>query len=430
MAIKILGMSDSTMSITGFATVTKELFRRLNKHPDFEVQTIAQGHLGKDMASVKFTDGDDITHPVLSAGTKPYATEFIKQHIAKHKPDILYCLWDTFMLKQAGYDNIDLAPAKFVMYWPSDGSFLPSTCETILAKSFAPVSMSRHGLRQVKWLFDNKYIGYDIASKAVHIPHAVNETEYYPLADDLKIEARRKYNIPQNAFVVGSVARNQGRKMMDRTIKAFSLFAKDKPEARLFLHSDPKDQAAPSNLVNLIHRWKVQDKVIWSGMKFYKGMSLAEMNEIYNIMDIHFLTTSGEGFGIPTIEAMACGTPSVITAYTTSPELIMENGQVGEMIKLVGCPEIDYTKVDFDNYDEAYAPTHELAPNSICGTWDVERGICDVHDAVRKLNKLYNDRDLLNTYSKLGRAKAVKYYSWDKVVFPMWVRFLKSVYLK
>ncbi len=46
-------------------------------------------------------------------------------------------------------------------------------------------------------------------------------------------------------------------------------------------------------------------------------------------MDIFLLTTSGEGFGIPTIEALACEVPCVITDFTTTYELLMDDGQCG-----------------------------------------------------------------------------------------------------
>lgn len=46
------------------------------------------------------------------------------------------------------------------------------------------------------------------------------------------------------------------------------------------------------------------------------------MVDIYNMMDVHALPTGGEGFGIPTVEAMACGVPNVITNYTTGYELV------------------------------------------------------------------------------------------------------------
>ena len=34
------------------------------------------------------------------------------------------------------------------------------------------------------------------------------------------------------------------------------------------------------------------------------GFDWNQMNEVYNLMDVFFLSTSGEGFGVPTIEAM------------------------------------------------------------------------------------------------------------------------------
>ena len=46
------------------------------------------------------------------------------------------------------------------------------------------------------------------------------------------------------------------------------------------------------------------------------------MANLYNCMDVFVLPTAGEGFGIPTVEAMACGVPICVTNYTTGYELI------------------------------------------------------------------------------------------------------------
>jgi glycosyltransferase involved in cell wall biosynthesis len=45
------------------------------------------------------------------------------------------------------------------------------------------------------------------------------------------------------------------------------------------------------------------------------------MADIYNGMDVMCLPTRGEGFGLPLVEAQACGTPVVTTATTSGPEL-------------------------------------------------------------------------------------------------------------
>lgn len=85
-------------------------------------------------------------------------------------------------------------------------------------------------------------------------------------------------------------------------------------------NTDPNDQAAWMSLPAQIEMFKIQDRVRFSGMRAFQGFKAEEMRFVYGIMDVHALTTSGEGFGIPTIEAMCCGVPVVATDYTTTDE--------------------------------------------------------------------------------------------------------------
>jgi glycosyltransferase involved in cell wall biosynthesis len=39
-------------------------------------------------------------------------------------------------------------------------------------------------------------------------------------------------------------------------------------------------------------------------------------------MDVMLATSYGEGFGIPTIEALACGTPVIVSEFAASTELL------------------------------------------------------------------------------------------------------------
>lgn len=51
--------------------------------------------------------------------------------------------------------------------------------------------------------------------------------------------------------------------------------------------------------------------------------SIQELAEIYSAADIFFNASVEETFGLPTVEAMACGTPSIVYNSTALPELIM-----------------------------------------------------------------------------------------------------------
>ncbi len=50
-----------------------------------------------------------------------------------------------------------------------------------------------------------------------------------------------------------------------------------------------------------------------------------ELAELYNAADVYINMSLEETFGLPTAEAMACGTPAIVFSSTANPELITEN---------------------------------------------------------------------------------------------------------
>ena len=302
----------------------------------------------------------------------------IVPRINKFKPDVFFIQLDSFMMFP-WFLEMPFNRTRSVFYFPSDGGGgMPLGCENILRKVNCPVAMAKFGQKQVKELY-----GID----AKYIPHAVDEKNYFSLSLEEKEKIRAKYGL-NGRFVIGTVARNQGRKMMDLTFKAFSIFCKDKPEAILFLHTDPNDNAAVFNMVELAKRYKIANRIVFSGMTFFNGFDYKQMNEVYNLMDICTLSTSGEGFGIPTIEASSCSIPVVIPNNTTGPELVNEEGKSGLLAESAA---------------------------SITGTWSVERDIVDINSLADCWNVLYYDKQKRETFGKVGRKKILKNYIWSKV---------------
>lgn len=112
-----------------------------------------------------------------------------------------------------------------------------------------------------------------------------------------------------------SVSNRKAHKNEPRIIEAFSR-ANIGPEVRLLFTGDP------SHLVlDLARKFNVQDRVVFIGRvaeddlpKLYRGALLLVFPSLY------------EGFGLPVIEAMACGCP-VLTSNTTSlPEVAGDAG--------------------------------------------------------------------------------------------------------
>ena len=52
------------------------------------------------------------------------------------------------------------------------------------------------------------------------------------------------------------------------------------------------------------------------------------MSAMYSSLDVHLLASMGEGFGIPTLEAQACGCPVIVGDWTASGELCFSGQKI------------------------------------------------------------------------------------------------------
>jgi glycosyltransferase involved in cell wall biosynthesis len=133
--------------------------------------------------------------------------------------------------------------------------------------------------------------------------------------------------LPEDAFVVGMNAANKGvtpnRKAFGENLLAFSIFAKDKKDVFLYLHTEPKGSLGGINLFELLQAVGIdKEKVRFADTYALRsGMSSEAMAALYTSMDVLLATSYGEGFGIPTIEAQATGTKVIVSNFAASAEL-------------------------------------------------------------------------------------------------------------
>lgn len=380
----------------------------------WEGHFLANAYQGTTIYNSKIEDRE-FNYKIYGMGRAPYFLDLISNHLKQTKSDIFFTLLDTFMLypqpNNPGILNVDFSPSKSVFWFPSDGGAgLPKGCENVLRKYDYPVAMSKFGQKQVK---DYYNINTD------YIPHGTDSKLFHKLPDNEREALKAKYGL-SGKFVIGVVARNQPRKFLDRTLKAMYYVKNLIPNAVLFLHLDPYDPAAPFDMGSLIARYNLENRVIFSGMSALKGIPRSQMNEIYNVMDCFFLSTSGEGFGIPTIEAMSAEVPVVATDYTTTEELVKKHN-CGLGIKLSGTDEFDLFSLNSRDYD------NQVVNGTITGSWEVERGVCDVKDAAEKIAYLYNNPQIREQMGKNGRKAVIEEYDFETVVGPMWLKFLESI---
>jgi glycosyltransferase involved in cell wall biosynthesis len=127
------------------------------------------------------------------------------------------------------------------------------------------------------------------------------------------------------------------------------------------------------------------------------------------------LSTSGEGFGIPLIEAMACEIPVLATDYTTTRELVIDNN-AGLGIKLSGTEDEENPNVHCD----------ELLDGTLTGSWVVERGMCSIKDGANKLDYLFKNPDKRKEFGKNGRVAVLKDYNWN-IVRKEWIKLIEEL---
>ncbi len=279
--------------------------------------------------------------------------------------------------------------------------------------------MAKYGQKQVK-----DY--YNINTH--HIPHGTDPNRFYKLSDEERNKLKVEWNL-QDKFVIGVVARNQPRKFLDRTLKTLQYMNKIRdqiPNAVLFLHLDPNDQAQIFNIRNVVARYNLENRVVFSGMTALKGFPRSKMNEIYNLMDVFFLSTSGEGFGIPIIEAMSCEVPVIATNFTTTHELVNENN-AGFGVNLVGTDKVKAIgpngplEMDSKEYDDL------VANGTITGSWEVERGLIDINDAAEKTIQLYNNPALRAQMGLNGRGAVIAKYDFENIVGPAFQKLINEM---
>jgi glycosyltransferase involved in cell wall biosynthesis len=72
-----------------------------------------------------------------------------------------------------------------------------------------------------------------------------------------------------------------------------------------------------NELLVLIEAFGIQDKVVWTGFA-----PVEDLPYLYSGAEVFVYPSLYEGFGLPPLEAMACGTPTITTSTSSLPEVI------------------------------------------------------------------------------------------------------------
>jgi len=114
------------------------------------------------------------------------------------------------------------------------------------------------------------------------------------------------------------IGRIQARKNLPRLVEAYSLLRKQGVSAKLVL-AGKKDWQA-EKLIEKIKELRLEDSVVFPGY-----ISWADLPVFYNAAELFIFPSIFEGFGLPVVESMASGTPT-ITSFGSSLEEVAGDG--------------------------------------------------------------------------------------------------------
>ena len=309
---------------------------------------------------------------------------------AAKNPDlktVLFTLYDVWVYNDLKYDE------QIVSWVPLDHITLPPGVNKFLTReNVKPVSMSIHGRDQL----------HSANIENTYIPHAIDTNVFKPtdkMPDGKNV--REFMEVPDDAFLVGMVAANKAngqihRKAFAENLLAFAIHLKKYPNSYLYIHSEPSRSYGGFDLGILLRLVGIpQENVLLPDPYVLRnGYPDEAMAAFYSAFDVLLSTSYGEGFGIPTIEAQACGTRVITSNFAASKDLASEDSW-----KVEGQPFWDEAQSSFFQIPSINKITAVLEE-----AYHAERGT-----------------------SKIAREFALQ-FDVEKVWSDSWMPFLKDLY--
>jgi glycosyltransferase involved in cell wall biosynthesis len=155
------------------------------------------------------------------------------------------------------------------------------------------------------------------------VPLGFDPDIYYPSGDRSYRDALP--GVTDDTFVLGLVAMNRDpvRKSFFEQFTAFARFHARHPDSYLAVHSSPGGGPKTLNLHGMACHLGIADAVGFPDSYSYDlGLITEEqMAAWYNGLDLLTMCSYAEGFGLPLVEAAACGIPVVTTDASAMSEL-------------------------------------------------------------------------------------------------------------
>ena len=435
--LKILMCSEASFLKSGFGTYAHEILKRLHATGKYEIAEFASYGRVNDPndSSIHWKyyanavpDSDPRHKEYMSSSENQFGRWRFERVLLDFQPDIVFDVRDYWM---TSYQQ--LSPLRPFFHWvlmPTVDS-APQQEEWIdtFIHADAIFTYSDFGRDTLLQQSNNKINYIDTASPGVNLD------VFRPMPNTKEI--KQSLGLPVDSYIIGSIMRNQKRKLFPELFSSIRQYL-DKcyktdydlgKKTYFYLHTSYPD--AGWEIPELLKEYKVGNKVYFTyacrncGHYFSSlfthpnqyckrcgnkactmpnvsnGISSINLSHIINTFDLYVQYAICEGFGMPQVEAGACGVPIASVDYSAMSDVVR---------KLNGYP------IKVNQYFK------ELETKAI-------RTYPDNNSLVDIIFEYCNMPDILKQQKKHEtRILTEKYYNWDDIA-QKWQNYFDTVKL-
>ncbi len=355
---KLLWVGEASYLNSGYSNYSKELLTRLYKLGKYEIAELA-GYGTMNDPRVKTipwkyyannhepTDPEDVRKFYKSRVENEFGEWRFDKTLLDFQPDVVCDIRDPWMT--AFEQNSHLRPYFSHLIMPTADSLY------LLPDWVSSYKKAEGVLTYTEW---SKKVLDEEGGGAINTlgaaPYGIDYELYCPPND--KRAHKEKYGISGDSIIFGTVMRNQKRKLFPDLMQAFANALDTMPEdiakkCYLYLHTSYPDKSC-WDIPRLIRETGIGSKVLVSYIcKFCKrdsvlvfqdararcphcnnigcvmpnvgmGHTREQLADIFRLFDLYIQYSISEGFGIPQIEAAACGVPVAAVDFSAMQDIV------------------------------------------------------------------------------------------------------------
>ena len=301
----------------GFGWFTYEVVKRIvQQHPEHEFFFFFDRKFDS-----KFIFSDNVTpivlhpqarHPILF---KIWFNYSVTKALKKHNIDLFFSP-DGYLSLKTNVKQIGVIHDLNFEHYPED---LPKSPRNYLTKYFQKFANKANKIITVSEFSKQDIVEqYNIEPNKIVVARNGGNEDFKPLKVLEKNEIKKQFTVGENYFVyVGAL---HARKNTTRLFEAFNQFKKmSNSDLKLLIVGEKLWKSGDSN--TFFNQLEFKDDIIFTG-----HLKIDLLTKIVGSAMGLVLVSYFEGFGIPLVEAMRCGTPIITSNQTALPEVAGDCG--------------------------------------------------------------------------------------------------------